>query len=103
MRDGGLTLPRCRVQKQRVCSGADPRTIDTIALELPPGQSPRKGQLKVKSLESLRGFVNLLHLNLSGHGLLSMDGLEALPRFVTLILARNSLKVIKLSKLMHLR
>ncbi|KDO20039.1 hypothetical protein SPRG_14187 [Saprolegnia parasitica CBS 223.65] len=76
--------------------------VTSIALELPPGQSPKKGQVKIKSIESLHAFQSLVHLNLSGHGLVSMEGLDALVQLRSLHLARNSIKAIKLPALEHL-
>ncbi|EQC36631.1 hypothetical protein SDRG_06071 [Saprolegnia diclina VS20] len=104
---GGVTIERPLtatddVVRRYVCRGSDPASVTSLALELPPGQSPRKGQVKIKSIESLQPFPSLLHLNLSGHGLTSMDGLDALSQLRSLHLARNSIKAIQLPSLEHL-
>ncbi|OQR92425.1 hypothetical protein THRCLA_08711 [Thraustotheca clavata] len=88
-----------RIIQEQICGNEIPTSITTIVLELPPGQSPRKGFKKVKSIENLRCFTNLLHLNLSGHGLVSMDGLDAFEQLISLNLARNSIKALKLPRL----
>jgi Leucine-rich repeat (LRR) protein len=59
-------------------------------------------QMKLKSLKSLHSLVNVVHLDVSGHGLSSMDGLDCFPRIVHLNLARNNIKQLRLPRLKSL-
>ncbi|RHY33076.1 hypothetical protein DYB32_001888 [Aphanomyces invadans] len=90
-------LPRCRAILQEVLQGADPLRIECLNLGRSVS-SDVKTTWKLKSLGTFSPLSQLVTLDVSGHGIYTMDGLDQLSHLKHLTMARNNLKVLKFPK-----
>ncbi|KAF0719584.1 Aste57867_934 [Aphanomyces stellatus] len=84
-----------------IMQGRAADAIDVVEIGLSVSEQP-KPAWRLKSLCTLSPLIYLVSLDVSGHGIYSMDGLEAFGRLVHLKMARNNLKAIKVPRLPHL-
>ncbi|RHY88868.1 hypothetical protein DYB37_008505 [Aphanomyces astaci] len=81
------------------CTRADPVGVECLEI----GRSitsdvVKPASWKLKSLDTLSSLTNVVTLDVSGHSIYTMDGLDLFVHLQHLNLARNNIKVLKLPK-----
>ncbi|ETV99321.1 hypothetical protein, variant [Aphanomyces invadans] len=98
--DSSLSMPTTTADwaiLQEVLQGADPLRIECLNLGRSVS-SDVKTTWKLKSLGTFSPLSQLVTLDVSGHGIYTMDGLDQLSHLKHLTMARNNLKVLKFPK-----
>ncbi|RQM23165.1 hypothetical protein B5M09_005321, partial [Aphanomyces astaci] len=81
------------------CTRADPVSVECLEIGRSITSDVVKPSLwKLKSLDTLSSLTNVVTLDVSGHSIYTMDGLDLFVHLQHLNLARNNIKVLKLPK-----
>ncbi|ETV77573.1 hypothetical protein, variant [Aphanomyces astaci] len=82
-----------------ILQGADPVSVECLEIGRSITSDVVKPSLwKLKSLDTLSSLTNVVTLDVSGHSIYTMDGLDLFVHLQHLNLARNNIKVLKLPK-----
>ncbi|KAH9157447.1 hypothetical protein AeRB84_000693 [Aphanomyces euteiches] len=77
-----------------ILQGREPDDVD--AVEIDRSVADKQQTWVLKSLKALSSLSHLVSLNVSGHGIYTMDGLDVFVNLVHVKLARNNIKNIKI-------